>query len=134
MTKRFWLSVVVLFVVSMVLDFVIHGWHLHAAYQALPNLYRSDADSQHYFGWMLLAHALIAYAFVWIFLKGREAKPWFGQGLRFGFVIAVLTQIPTYLIYYAVQPMPAHLVAAQIGLGTIACLIEGLVVAGMNKN
>lgn len=133
MTKRFWLSFVVLFVVSMLLDFAIHGWHLHGAYQALPNLYRSDADGQHYFGWMLLAHALIAYAWVWIYLKGREDKPWLGQGLRFGFLVAVLSLIPNFLIYYAVQPMPAALVAQQILLGTLACLIEGVVVAGMNK-
>ena len=66
MSKRFWLSFVVLFVVSMALDFLIHGWHLHAIYQSMPALYRSDADSQQYMGWMFLAHALIAYAFVWI--------------------------------------------------------------------
>ncbi|MDE3034243.1 MAG: hypothetical protein KGI56_11300, partial [Acidobacteriota bacterium] len=90
MTKRFWLSFIVLFVLSMLLDFLIHGWHLHGTYQALPALYRSDADSQHYMGWMLLAHALIAYAFVWIYLRGREDKPWLGQGLRFGFLVAAL--------------------------------------------
>ena len=133
MTKRFWLSFVVLFVVSMALDFLIHGWHLHSVYQSLPALYRSDADSQHYFGWMFVAHALIAYAFVWIYLRGREDKPWFGQGLRYGFMIAVLTVIPTFLIYYVVQPMPGHLVAEQILLSTLACLIEGVVVAGLNK-
>lgn len=133
MSKRFWLSFVVLFVLSMVLDFLIHGWHLHALYQSLPALFRSDADGQHYFGWLLLAHALMAYAFVWIYLRGREDRPWLAQGLRFGFLIAVLTQIPDFLIHYAVQPLPSHLVAAQIALGTIACLVEGAVVAGMNK-
>ena len=133
MTKRFWLSFVVLFIVSMALDFLIHGWHLHGAYQALPALYRSDADGMHYFGWMLLAHALIAYAFVWIYLRGREDRPWLGQGLRFGFMVAVLTQIPTYLIYYAVQPMPGLLVAHQIFFGTLAVLVEGMVVAALNK-
>lgn len=133
MTKHFWLSVVVLFLVSMGLDFAIHGWHLHGAYQALPALFRSDSDGAHYFGWMLLAHALMAYAFVWIYLKGREDKPWLGQGLRFGFLVAVLSLIPNFLIYYAVQPLPAELVAHQILLGTLACLIEGVIVAGMNK-
>lgn len=133
MTKRFWLSFVVLFVVSMLLDFCIHGLHLHGIYQSMPALYRSDADGQKYMGWMLLAHALIAYAFVWIYLRGREDKPWLGQGLRFGFIVAVLTQIPTYLIYYAVQPIPGALVAQQICLGTLACLVEGVVVAGVNK-
>ncbi|HJU83616.1 MAG TPA: hypothetical protein VJ600_05360 [Holophagaceae bacterium] len=133
MTKKFWLSTVVLFVLSMGLDFLIHGWHLHGAYQALPAIYRSDADGQKYMGWMLLAHAFIAYAFVYIYLKGREERPWLAQGLRFGFLVAVLTQIPTYLIYYAVEPLPGTLVAHQIFLGTVACVLEGVVVAGMNK-
>ena len=133
MTKRFWLSFAVMFLLSMALDFLIHGVHLHAVYQSMPALFRSDADGQHYFGWMLLAHALFAYAFVWVYLRGREDKPWLGQGLRFGFIAAVLTQIPSYLIYYAVQPMPGALVAHQILLSTAALLVEGVAIAGMNK-
>ena len=58
---------------------------------------------------MLIAHALIACGFVWIYRMGREAdKPWIAQGLRFGAAIIVLTTIPTYLIYFAVQPMPCR--------------------------
>ena len=133
MTRKFWLSTVLLFVLSMALDFLIHGWHLHGAYQAMPAIFRSDADGQKYMGWMLLAHAFLAYAFVYMYLKGREDRPWLGQGLRFGFIVAVLTQIPTYLIHYAVQPLPGLLVAHQILLGTAACLIEGLAVAALNR-
>ena len=133
MTKRFWLSFVVIFVLSMLLDFVHHGLILHGAYLQLPTLFRGDAEGQHYMGWLLLAHAFLAYAFVWIYLRGREARPWLGQGLRYGFMIAVLAVVPTYLIYYAVQPMPGLLVAKQIFFDTVRTLILGAVVAGMNK-
>lgn len=133
MTKRFWLSVVVIFLLSMALDFVHHGVILHGDYLQLPALFRSEADGQRYMGWMLLAHAFLAYAFVWIYLRGREDRPWPGQGLRFGFMIAVLTVVPTCLIYYAVQPMPGLLVAKQIFFDTARTLIIGLAVAALNR-
>jgi hypothetical protein len=82
---------------------------------------------------MLLAHVFIAVGFTWVYLRGREAKPWLGQGLRFGLAIAVLTNIPTYLIYLAVQPMPEALVVKQIAFDTIAMLAMGVVTAFVNK-
>ena len=48
----------------------------------------------------------MAGAFSWIYIRGHEARPWLPQGLRFGFAVALLTVIPTYIIYYVVQPMP----------------------------
>jgi hypothetical protein len=133
MNKKFWISTLVVFIAAMALDFVHHGLILHQDYAALPNLFRSEADGQHYFGWMLLAHVFIAGAFVWIYQRGRENKGWLGQGLRFGFVMALFAIVPTYLIYYAVQPMPGILVAKQICFDTIRTLIIGVVVAVMNK-
>ena len=133
MNKKFWISTLVIFVLAMATDFLLHGVLLHGDYAQLPNLMRTEADSQHYFGWMIFAHALIAGAFVWIYQRGREEKPFLGQGLRFGFVIALLTIVPTYLIYYVVQPMPGLLVAKQIAFDLVRLLALGVVVAWMNK-
>jgi len=58
-----------------------------------------------------------------------EAKPWLGQGLRFGLAIALLGVVPMYLIYYVVQPMPALLVAKQIVFDTLVVLILGALAA-----
>ena len=82
---------------------------------------------------MLAAHLFIAIGFTWIYLRGCESKPFLGQGLRFGLAVAVLTTIPTYLIYLAVQPMPEALVVKQILFDTVAMLIMGVVVAWINK-
>lgn len=66
MYKRFWLSTLAIFVLAMATDFLLHGLILRRDYALMPNLMRTEADSQHYFGWMLLAHALMSGAFVWI--------------------------------------------------------------------
>ena len=133
MTKKFWISVVVMFVVSMALGFVVHGALLAPEYAKLPNLFRQGADAESHFVAMLLAHLFIAVGFTWIYLRGRENKPFVGQGLRYGLAVAVLTTIPTYLIYLAVQPMPEALVVKQIIFDTIAMMVMGVVVAWINK-
>ena len=130
---RFALSVVILFVVSMGLGFVVHGLLLGPEYAKLPTLFRPEADAQKYLPVMLLAHVFIAIGFTWIYRMGREDKPWLGQGLRFGLAVAVLTTIPTYLIYLAVQPMPEALVLKQIAFDVAAMLVMGVVVALVNR-
>jgi hypothetical protein len=134
MDKRFWLSVLALFVLSLGLGFVVHVWLLGPEYAKLAGLFRPPAEQQAYSVWMLLAHALIAVGFTWVYRKGLEAgKPFLGQGLRFGLAIAVLMVIPTYLIYYAVQPLPGALVRWQIVCDVIGVLIMGVVAAWINR-
>jgi hypothetical protein len=131
--KKFWISVVVIFVMSMGLGFLVHGSLLYQDYAQLPTLFRPEQDAANYFPYMLLAHVLIAVGFVWIYLKGKEDKPFFAQGVRYGVAIAVLMTIPTYFIYYAVQPMPAALVFKQIVFDTISIVLMGIIVAWLNK-
>jgi len=129
MNKRFFIAWAVVFVVWMAGSFVVHGILLHADYTQLPNLFRPEAEAQQYFPLMLFAHVILAGALVWIYSRGAEAKPWLGQGLRFGLAIALLTVVPTYTIYYVVQPMPGMHVIKQIVFDGILVLILGAVVA-----
>jgi len=133
MNKKFIISVVVMFVLSMALGFLVHGVLLNESYTQLPGLFRTPQDAQAYFPFMLLAHVLISFGFVWIYQRGKEDKPFLPQGIRFGLAVAVLMTIPMYLIYYAVQPMPAALVYKQIVFDTLGVLLMGIVVAWMNK-
>ncbi|HXU10859.1 MAG TPA: hypothetical protein VN898_02760 [Candidatus Binatia bacterium] len=135
MGGRFWISMVVIFVVSMLIGFVVHGVMLHDDYAQLPNLMRTEADAQGHFGYMILAHVCMALGFTWIYRKGREAgKPAIGQGLRFGAAVAVLICIPMYLIYYAVQPWPGVVIVKQIVYDVIGMLLLGVVVALVNQD
>ena len=95
---------------------------------------RSESDEQKYLPLMVLAHVLLSGAFVWIYARGVESKPWVVQGVRFGVAVALLTIVPTYLIYFVVQPMPAALVIKQIAFDSILLVILGMVVAFMYED
>ena len=129
MNKRYLIATAVIFVVWMLGSFVVHGVLLHDDYAKLPNLFRTESDSQHYFPLLLLAHVMLSGAFVWIYARGAEARPWLGQGLRFGLAVAFLTIVPTYTIYYVVQPMPGIHVLKQIAFDGVLMLGLGSVVA-----
>ena len=134
MNKKFAIAWLVIFVVWMVGSFIVHGTLLHADYAKLPNLFRPEADAQQYFPLMLLAHVVMAGAFVWIYARGIEARPWLGQGIRFGLVIALLTVVPTYTIYYVVQPMPGMHVVKQIVFDGVLLLLLGAVAAFLYRD
>jgi hypothetical protein len=132
--KRFLTAWVVVFIVWMVGSFLVHGMLLAPHYKTVPELFRADADAQQHFPMMLLAHAILAGALVWIYARGVEDAPWAGQGVRFGLAVALLTAVPWYLIYYAVQPMPGDIVARQIVFDTMLTILLGLVVAYLYRD
>jgi hypothetical protein len=134
MNKKFFIAWLVVFVVWMLGSFVVHGLLLQADYAKLPNLFRPEAESQKYFPLMILAHVIMSGALVWIYARGAEAKPWMAQGVRFGVVIALLTVVPTYMIYYVVQPMPGMHVAKQIIFDGILMVLLGVVVAFLYRS
>jgi hypothetical protein len=131
---KFAVSAAVMAVMSLLLGFVVHAWLLGPDYARLPGLFRPEADAQGFLGFMIAAHVLIGIGFAWIYRKGREARPFLQQGVRFGLAVAVLATIPMYLIYYAVQPMPGNLVAKQLVFDTIAVVLMGIVCAWINQD
>jgi hypothetical protein len=134
MNRKFLIAWIVILIVWFCGSFLVHGVLLGADYQALGALFRTDADAQRYFPLMILAHVLLAGAFTWIYARGVEAKPWLGQGVRFGLAVAFLTTIPTYLIYYVVQPMPAAVVAKQIVFDSLLMVILGAVAGWLYRD
>lgn len=133
MNKKFFIAWIVVFVVWMAGSFVVHGVLLHDDYLRLPNLFRTEADAQGYFPLMILAHVILSGAFVWIYSRGVEASPWLPQGIRFGLAVALLTIVPTSMIYYVVQPMPGMTVVKQMVFAGILMLVLGVVAAFMYR-
>ena len=130
MDKRFWICGLVMSIAALLFGFVVHGLLLSADYDALGAMYRNDADSQHYMHWMIIAHVLVGFAMTWIYAQGFSGgKSTSAQGLRFGLAMALFSTIPGYLVYYAVQPLPASLAIKQIVFSTIGMLLLGLLVA-----
>lgn len=133
MNKRFVVAWIVVFFAWFVGSFVVHGLLLRPDYMQLTALFRTESDQQRYFPLMILAHVILSGAFVWIYARGAETKPWLAQGLRFGFAVALLTVVPTYLIYFVVQPLPSNVVAKQIAFDGLLTLILGAIVAWLYR-
>jgi hypothetical protein len=129
MNKKYMIVWALIFVAWFLGSFLIHGVLLHSDYAQLPNLFRTDADAQKYFPLMILAHVILSGAFVWIYARGAEAKPWVAQGVRFGIAVALLTAVPTYMIYFVVQPMPGDMVIKQIVYDGALMIILSVIVA-----
>jgi hypothetical protein len=133
MNRKFLVAWLVLFIAWLAGSFVVHGVLLRSDYMPLTNLFRSESDQQKYFPLMLLAHVLLSGAFVWIYARGVEAKAWLAQGVRFGIAVAFLTVVPTYLIYFDIQPMPGNVVAKQIIFDGALTVILGVIVAWLYR-
>ena len=133
MNKKFVISAIVMFVLGMGLGFFVHGMLLYGDYARLPNVMRPPADAQAKMPLMVLAYISWALAFTWIYVKGKEDKPWLAQGARYGLAIAFLTAVPTYLIYHVVSQFPLELAVKQIVFDSISIVVMGIVLAWINR-
>ena len=120
MNKQFIISVIVLFVLTTVMGILVHGVLLNEEYAQMPNIMRPQEEATGYMHIMLLAHLLIAIGLTWIYRMGHDpAKPWVAQGARFGIAIALVSVIPLFLIYYAVQQTPESLLISWTLTGSV---------------
>jgi hypothetical protein len=134
MNKKFVIAWAVLFVAWFLGSFVVHGVLLRSDYMQLTNLFRAESDEQKYFPLMILAHVILSGALVWIYARGAEPKPWMVQGIRFGIAVALLTVVPTYVIYFVVQPMPGELVIKHIVYDGALMVLLGTIVAWLYRD
>jgi len=134
MNKKFVIAWIVLLIAWFVGSFVVHGVLLRSDYMQLTNLFRVEGEQQKYFPLMFLAHVILSGAFVWIYARGVEAKPWLAQGVRFGVAVALLTIVPTYMIYFVVQLMPGEVVIKQIVFDGTLMVILGTIVAWLYRD
>ena len=132
MNRKCIISAVVMFIMAWALSFVVHGILLGADYSVTAGM-RPPAEAQTLMHYMILAQALFGAAFAWVYVQGKEDKPWLAQGVRYGIAIAFLTVIPTYLIYHVVTPVPFALALKQIGYDTIRVVLMGAVLAWINR-
>ena len=127
--KRFFLTFVVVFLVLTALGYIIHAVLLASDYQSVSQLYRR----QPLMPFLLLGNASFSLAFVWIYAMGVSAKPWVGQGVRFGLAVWLLWAVPIFLIQYAGQPFPGSMIGKEIGLELLDMLILGLITAALYR-
>lgn len=133
MNKKFLLTWLVVFVVWFFGNYVIHEVLLKPDYSLIGSLFRAPDDQRSHFPVMILAHLMFSAALVWVYARGVESRPWPQQGVRFGLVLALLAIVPSYLIYFAVQPIPQAVVAKQVIFSAILAVIAGMLAAWMYR-
>ena len=126
-TKKFILTVVVIFIVANLTGFLIHAILLKADYMAIASLYRPMGQEKMLF--INLAYLSFAIGSVWIYTKGVENKPWLGQGIRFGIAMWLILAIPSFFIAYAVQPVPMTLMTKQVLFEGVDKILLGIITA-----
>ena len=125
--KRLVLTIVVIFIVATATGMFIHAIWLKQDYVPAAALYRPDDQIKMVF--IILAYLAFAIGSVWLYAHGVEDKPWFGQGVRFGIAMFLVLTIPSFFIAYAVQPMPALLVAKQVLAEGVNRIVLGIITA-----
>lgn len=130
--KRMLITAVAVFATGFLFAFLVHGLLLKNDYAALgPALLRPEAEMK--MGIMSLGYAIWALGVAWLYTKGVEARPWVGQGLRFGIALAAIWIVPAYLGNYATMPFPLELILKGLAGDTVNALACGLVAAAINR-
>lgn len=129
--KKFPVAVLVVFGVSFLLGAFVHDFFLAIDYEKISNLFRTNGEK--YFIYTVIGYLSYSVAFVWIYDKGRENKPYLVQGIRFAAMISLVTVIPVDLYIYSAFPIPGSLVVKQIFFDVLVTLTLGIIVSWLRK-
>ena len=131
MDRKLIVSAAVMIVMALGLSYVVHGPLLGSEDAVTAGTPRAKAQGLVPF--LIVAQVLFGFAFAWVYVQGKEGKPWFAHGLRYGIAMAFLTVVPTYLTYRVLTPVPLALAEMQIVLVTIRVMLMGVVLAWINR-
>ncbi len=108
--KRFWLSVLMIWTIIFLTDWIFHGVWMAGLYQQTAHLWRPMEEMSQTMWVMWVGHVFFAWAFVWIFTKGMSKdKPW-GQAFRYALAMFSLGTVPRLLGQWAVSPYPTDII------------------------
>ncbi len=128
MAKKIIYSVIVVFVVFSILDYVVHELILGASYQATANLWRPMTQMK--MGLMYVVVFLSSIAFVCLyalFVGNRGIKTGFFFGLIYGLGSGISMGYGTY----SVMPIPYHMAFTWCWGSVIEFTIAGLIVGAI---
>lgn len=129
--KKTILAIVAGFVFICAGRFLLHNVLLAHEYAQSSDVWRPPAQFIHRIWILYVANFVFALGAALIYVRGVESKPWLGQGVRFGILLALVAAVPSSLIEYAVYPV-RHQLALHwiIGEGALAVLL-GIVLAAI---
>ena len=129
-TKRFWLSLLCVFITFEVINFIVHSLILGSAYMELQNIWRPEMMEMMW--GMYLINLFVCALFVYIFIKGYEGKG-IMEGARYGLLIGLLMNTAGAFYQYILYPIPFAIIIQWFVFGMIQYLACGIVAAAVYK-
>jgi hypothetical protein len=129
-------GVVAAFVILFVAGFVVHNVWLGTTYRQMRDAgfsFRPEDTMRHKLWGVWVSDVLYSILFVWVYARGREEKPWVGQGIRYGILMSLFTVVPSTLNEYVVYNLPHTLTLEWMVAGLITLMLMGLAVAAILK-
>ena len=127
--KKLILAMVAGYVVQMAGLLLIHSVWLKEDYIDTAGTWRTLEAAQARVWAMLLGTAIYIVGAVLIYERGREAKPWIAQGVRFGILLSLVSVIYGSLSGWVMIPVPHELVVKWMAGETVLVVALGLVIA-----
>lgn len=125
------LAVVAGFFVQLIGLYVIHSIWLAQDYVATASLWL-PMETRYARGWAtLLGTFIYVIGVLWIYTRGVQSKSWFGQGLRFGFMLALITIVYDSSAAWNMMPVPGSLIVKWILGEGLLSIILSLVIAAL---
>jgi len=129
-TKRFLAGGLAIFVIFQICDFIIHNLILGVLYMSMTNVWRPDMMSLMWI--MYLSSFIFSYLMMFVFIKGYEDRGLL-EGVRFGIIIGLMTNIMGAFYQYAVYPLPFSLILQWAGYGLVEFILAGIAAAMIYK-
>jgi hypothetical protein len=129
-------ATVAAFVILFVAGFLVHDVWLGTTYREMRDAgfsFRPEEAMRHRFWLICVSDALYSVFFVLVYAKGREEKPWLGQGIRYGVLMTLFTVVPSTVNDYVAYNLPHTLVWHWMIAGLIALILMGLAAAAILK-
>lgn len=132
--KKFIISVVSVYVVFEILNFLIHGVLLSSTYMSdtLAGVFRPQAEMESLMWVMWITDIVWAFFFVFFFTKGYENKG-IMEGVRYGIYIGFFVSFVYAYQAYAVYPITYSLAIQWLIYGFIESVILGVLVSIVYK-
>ena len=133
--KRYAIAVLVVLIAAHATGFVIHALILADDYKALVDqkLYSTPEQFQSRAWFLTVAYLAFALGTVWIYAMSVDAGPWIPQGVRFGIAVWLVLAVPSFVIAYAVQPIPGMLALKQLFWEFLNKILLGVITAALYR-
>ncbi len=126
MNRKLLLGFVAVFVLAFLLDYLVNNFLMMKEYMETAQLWRPQAEMK--LGVIVVVQLIFAFFFTFVFSKGYEGKGVM-EGLRYGFYLSLLMNVPGAYMTYATMPVPYMLALKWFLYGTVQYMIYGAVLA-----